>query len=190
MRWTKEQSEQLRALVLSGVTAAHAARVMGLSRAAVIGKADRMGVAFGTGLSPEASERHQAMNHLHRSIDKVTGLPKSRKTNRPPRQTGNTPPAKRTAPEQANPDLAADLPPPIGVVESYPEDSATNPKTCRYVFGDTSKPGWQWCGHPTEGGRPYCIGHQRRFYTVAKTRPHNPTPRRRHASKGRYGVFT
>lgn len=186
MNWTRELADQLKALVLAGNTAAHTARVLGMSRAAVIGKAARLGFAFGSGLSAEASERHQMMNSFHRSIDMATGTPKAKKT--PPKKPAKVP--KYAGPQLVDPDLAPGLPLPIGAIESYPEDSAICPKTCRYVYGDTSKPGWQWCGHPTVTDRPYCEGHHQRFHTEARPRAHSPGPRRRHASKGRFGVFT
>lgn len=184
--WTSSLVKRLTALVVEGNTASSAATVLGLPRAAVIGKARRLGMAFGHGLSPEASERWATQNHVHRSI----GEEAKPKTKKPPKPSRTSTEAKRAPQVAPNTDTIEGVPDPIGPIESYPEDSPLNPSTCRYVHGDVGKPGWRWCGHPTIESRPYCHGHAMRFYTKARPRAHSLTPRRRHASKGRFGVFT
>lgn len=38
------------------------------------------------------------------------------------------------------------------------------PEGCRYIFGDTRKPGWTYCGACQFPGRSYCEQHARMCY--------------------------
>jgi len=37
-------------------------------------------------------------------------------------------------------------------------------RTCKWPIGDPAEPGFHYCGHPPEVGRPYCDPHDVRSY--------------------------
>jgi hypothetical protein len=37
-------------------------------------------------------------------------------------------------------------------------------RTCKWPIGDPVEPGFHYCGHPPEAGRPYCDTHDVRSY--------------------------
>jgi len=189
--WTVERTRLLRDLIAEGQTAQYAAQVLKTGRSAVIGKATRLGLHFGQVATSEDLEerrrRHKEAvraGHQQRIITMTLQgkmFKNGQKNTLPKREKS----VNAKAPQIIDPDKIKGLPAPVGPIETYPADLAEHPRTCRYVFGDTQKPGWQWCGHAVAAGRPYCPGHAKVFYVDAP--PKQPGPLRRPtATIGRY----
>lgn len=43
-------------------------------------------------------------------------------------------------------------------------------RTCKWPIGDPTEPGFHYCGHPPEAGRPYCEAHDQRSYQAVRRR--------------------
>jgi GcrA cell cycle regulator len=43
-------------------------------------------------------------------------------------------------------------------------------RTCKWPIGDPAEPGFHYCGHPPELGRPYCDVHDKRSYQPMRKR--------------------
>ena len=43
-------------------------------------------------------------------------------------------------------------------------------RTCRWPMGDPTEPGFHYCGHPPQSGRPYCDAHERKSYQPSRSR--------------------
>ena len=41
-------------------------------------------------------------------------------------------------------------------------------RTCKWPIGDPAEPGFHYCGHPPESGRPYCDAHDQKSYQSAR----------------------
>lgn len=41
-------------------------------------------------------------------------------------------------------------------------------KTCKFPYGDPKEPGFSFCGHAPEEGRPYCEAHARLAYSASE----------------------
>jgi GcrA cell cycle regulator len=151
MEWTEQRIEVLRKLWGQGQTASQiAAALGGISRNAVIGKAHRLGL---TG-RPSPIKRDG------------TGAPSRRKT--AARRLANIAPKPviaKTAGAEAQgdtPEAAPASPPPR---QSYATARAHGgTKTCSWPVGDPKQPGFQFCGQPSEPGRPYCAKHCAQAY--------------------------
>jgi GcrA cell cycle regulator len=149
--WTDARVETLKALWLSGLSAAQvAAGLGGVTRNAVIGKLHRLGVAGRAGASLPGVQTARppvcrlAPTTFQRSARRL------RPRARPPGPSLSAP-----APiASEGPPLVADL-------------LSLGPHACRWPIGEPAAGGFGFCGRPAEGGGSYCAGHRARAYRGA-----------------------
>ena len=148
--WTEERIALLQKLWGQGYSASQIANQLqgGLTRNAVIGKIHRLG------RRPEGAARLRPARAVA------------------PAHPGRRPAAveaRRGAP-QPQPDWAvrpfrhADEP---GLATS----TTLEAHMCRWPIGDPEEAGFSFCGHASEGGRPYCQGHARLAYKSSTGSP-------------------
>lgn len=153
MEWTEQRIELLRKLWGQGQTASQIAIALGgVSRNAVIGKAHRLGL---TG-RPSPIKR-----------DAAGGSPRRRTAARRLANIAPNPVMARHAGNgagegAANAQAPAAPPPPRQSYATARTHGGT--KTCSWPVGDPKQPDFQFCGAPSEPGRPYCATHCAQAY--------------------------
>ena len=151
MTWTPARIEQLTTLwKANDLSAAEiAAKLGGISRSAVIGKAHRLGLAGG-GSQGRATTASQ---------DKLVPRARHARVTRPRRQT-RVAAALSKWPE---PDVAVPLDGQL--VTLFDLDSSK----CHWPIGVVGEPGFGFCGHSSLRGLSYCAHHTRLAHKVADT---------------------
>ncbi len=146
--WTPERVEQLKGCIRAGLTCSRIAAEIGVSRNAVIGKMNRLGLsrpkvarARGSELAGEepkrAAWRSRNVTRLFTQHRILVELP----------------PAPRDATLIAN-----------GRGCSLLE---LNPGNCRWPISEAGAADFRFCGGTQVAGLPYCVGHARLAYKVA-----------------------
>jgi GcrA cell cycle regulator len=147
--WTEARVERLKLLWADGMSASMIAADLGLglTRNAVIGKVNRLGLS--DTMSPE--QRAQ------------------RRSNTAPRARG-TRTRKASTGEASQPDAYE----PVDVSPPDPQFMCTlatlEADMCRAPVGDPSTDEFRFCGTPTLSTRAYCAFHQRMFYQAGSAR--------------------
>jgi GcrA cell cycle regulator len=148
--WTPERVEQLKILTDAGLSCAQVARRLGVSRNAVIGKLNRLGLSRGR---PPAGPRAAAAQ---------SAAPRLR---RPPimaqRQILRAVYAE--APPAAEDTVIA------GDGRCSLLDLAKG--KCRWPISDPGAADFAFCGNAAVHGLPYCPGHARMAYRIPTARP-------------------
>lgn len=146
--WTTERVEQLRQCVSAGMTCAEIAREIGVSRNAVIGKLNRLGLSRGRAPAAPRQERGDAARS--RRVNIVTQ-----------RQILRAVYAEAPSPGETQ-----------AVVASAARCSLfelTHGK-CRWPLSDPGADDFSFCGNGAVSGLPYCAGHARMAYRVPASR--------------------
>lgn len=159
MTWTQERIDQLTRLWKDGHSASKiAARLGCCTRNAVIGKINRLGLAY-KGKTPNQSlkgrarprkcvkrrnNRHVIEGKAYKSLSRPGALSQS--------LTYCPLPAEDT---------------PRGPLVMFADLEAHH---CRAPYGDPKQPGFGFCGCKPVPGLPYCEDHARRFYAASKPR--------------------
>jgi GcrA cell cycle regulator len=146
--WTAERIALLKDRIDAGLSCGQIAREIGVSRNAVIGKANRLGLSRSKGVSPRHRERTDA-----RSV------------------------ARSRVASQHRTLLALWAKPALAFAEA-PEDSANlcplfelQQWHCRWPIGDPTAENFGFCGNKQVDSLPYCAAHARMAYRRAPARP-------------------
>jgi hypothetical protein len=73
-------------------------------------------------------------------------------------------PAPRQLPLHTPPRLLIEQPPLTLANGKFVTTATLTSRTCKWPIGDPGEPGFHYCGHPPESGRPYCDAHDLRGY--------------------------
>jgi GcrA cell cycle regulator len=141
--WTDERIEQLKSFFTAGLSCSQIACEIGVSRNAVIGKLNRLGLARGRTPATRRAER--------------TGAPRMRY------------PAVIAQRQLLRAVYAEALPEPEQVsVVSMARCSLLElgRETCRWPISDPDAADFSFCGNAAVAGLPYCAGHVRMAYRV------------------------
>ena len=139
--WTKERSEKLRELWKTGLSCSKiAAKMGGITRNAVIGKAHRLGlesrpspVTFSDGSDRTMRRR---VTKAHKEINTVVA------------PLFDDAPTRRVTPVIIGSSTA----------------------TCQWPHGNVGEPGFGFCGSASDAGRPYCAKHVKLAYLPPRPR--------------------
>ena len=162
MVWTAEAIEVLKTLALQGRSARAIAEALGApSRAAVIGKANRVGIklngSISAGRTRTGDERpHRAHAPRPRLVSSERGRPASSGRGlapAPPREPRRT---QWIFAEAEVGEMAR-----VGFAE-------IREANCRWPLGDPMSEEFAYCGLPPAPGRSYCAGHCRMAYQPPK----------------------
>ncbi|QUS39530.1 hypothetical protein RPMA_12310 [Tardiphaga alba] len=168
-KWTPEQDEQLKKLVMSNrsfrdaVTVINTEHGTSFSRSAAIGRANRLGLCNPMPKSEQGLRKS-------RRVEKILEAKKKRQDARPLRE-----PKFKAEPVEAAPAFAGMLG--LSLHDLF-EMSGDRPNQCRAIEGDTADA--LYCGATTRAGRAWCDHHHGRFTT-------KPEPRLRAADASRRG---
>jgi GcrA cell cycle regulator len=149
--WTPERVEQLKVHVSAGLSCAQIAREIGVTRNAVIGKINRLGLS---GLKPPSAPKPK--------------VPKDRS----PRYLALRQIFRVVRPQG---DPAAEPPPlvdeaPFMTSEQRCSLLELSPVNCRWPINDPGAANFAFCGLATVPGLPYCTGHARLAYRRVASR--------------------
>ena len=141
--WTTERVEQLKSGVNAGLSCAQIANAIGMSRNAVIGKINRLGLSRGR--NPTAPRPREGVLIRRPKVLTQRLMLKA---------------------------LFASAPIAEDVVSSEP-CSLLNlaPRKCRWPINDVGTVGFTFCGNTTVDGMSYCAGHARIAYRGSSERP-------------------
>ena len=148
--WTPERVEQLKILTDAGLSCAQVARRLGVSRNAVIGKLNRLGLSRGR--PPAAARPATAQSAAPRL--RRPGIMAQRQILRA---------------------VYAEAPPPAqdvtiaGAERCSLLDLAKG--KCRWPISDPGAADFAFCGNAAVHGLPYCTGHARLAYRLPAARP-------------------
>jgi GcrA cell cycle regulator len=133
--WTPERIEQLRTCVDTGLTCSQIAATIGVTRNAVIGKINRLGLSAGrtAGTVRACPPRARRPRLLRLVFSQVPSIAEDI-------DTGTV--------ESAQPRSLLDL----------------AQGTCRWPVGDPNDADFAFCGNAALGGFSYCVGHARMAY--------------------------
>ena len=147
--WTRERVEQLKSLTDAGLSCAQIARRLGVSRNAVIGKLNRLGLSRG----------------------RVPAAPRAAAPPAGPRLRRPSIMAQR----QILRAVYAEAPPPPEAVTVVAAERCSlldlAKGKCRWPISDPGAADFAFCGNAAVSGLPYCTGHARLAYRLPATRP-------------------
>ena len=148
MTWTDTRIDTLRTLWQAGYSGSLIGIELGLTRGAVIGKVQRLGLPSRTTLVFRRPLRKQ-------QVFPANSPPKSKKTPRFRRhRTKCTTKLRRTG---SPPELSQAPEMPVTVI-------TLTPANCNWPEGDPKRPGFHFCGREKPHDRPYCPHHAARAY--------------------------
>jgi GcrA cell cycle regulator len=142
--WTSERVAQLRGCASAGLTCSQIAAEIGVSRNAVIGKMNRLGLSRPRNMA--AAERQRAAGQPR--SDNVTRLFSQH------RILMRLPPEPLQAPETIRNGNGCSL-------------LELTPGKCRWPINEPGAADFCFCAHPPVEGLPYCVGHARIAYKSA-----------------------
>jgi GcrA cell cycle regulator len=141
--WTSERVAQLRSCVSAGLTCSQIAGEIGVTRNAVIGKMNRLGISRPRSLAAPAPERQRGA--WRPKSDNVTRLFSQH------RILMRLPSAPPVAPETIRNGRGCSL-------------LELGTGSCRWPINEPGSADFCFCGHPQVEGLPYCVGHARIAY--------------------------
>ena len=145
--WTTERVEQLRHYVVTGLTCSQIAAEIGVTRNAVIGKINRLGLspARPPGGSPRGCAP-QKQNAPRRRLLRLIGA--------------------------EAPSIAVDAGTELAPIESAQPCSLLDIDhgKCHWPLGDPHDAGFAFCGNDAVTGFSYCVGHARMAYRLPARR--------------------
>jgi GcrA cell cycle regulator len=145
--WTTERVQQLQKCVTAGLTCSQIAAEIGVTRNAVIGKINRLGLSLG------------------RRRGGIPGMMRARRTRAPAQPSRMVRVLRAVAAEAPAQSLMA--------VEAPPVDNTRRCSLldlagggCRWPLGDPRTAEFGFCGNDAIAGFSYCAGHLRMAYRV------------------------
>lgn len=166
--WSAERVETLTEMWRDGRSGGEiAARLGGVTRNAVIGKAHRLGLAGHQAKDAREDRQRQASKAMHKFARSKKAKPMKAETVQ-----------QRLIFGDATPLPIDDVP--RGPLVMFADLEAHH---CRAPYGDPKQPGFGFCGCKKIPGSSYCEDHHRRFFTAPRPRqPYTPgVPRQIHA---------
>lgn len=144
--WTSERVEQLKSCFNAGLSCSQIAHEIGVSRNAVIGKMNRLG--------------------LSRPKDLIAGLPKRERAAKSLRAKAWRPRPWDGAAAEGTILIAESSEPSAEAIPGGPGCSLLELRhgTCRWPIGRPGDEHFTYCGHAAIEGLPYCPGHARLAY--------------------------
>jgi GcrA cell cycle regulator len=176
MEWTADRIALLKRLRGDGVSYAAIAAKLGISRGAVSGKVDRLGLAA-PAPAPRGPRPPRARLKMRRGIGPAGPAPRLGDGASGPAilrdallQSASRDKGSRDVPcskgQQANTPAAASARTPHACsLLDLTED------TCRWPVGDVGEPGFFFCGQPPLKGAPYCGPHCRKAFLPLDAQP-------------------
>lgn len=168
MTWTVERIDRATKMAIDGFSATEIAAEIGggLSRNAVIGKLNRMGVSLGAARkgNPGKRQRTRVARLVKLKTEKAAPKPKARPLH------------------YLDVTEATDLPSDVSAFACTLLQLTDT--SCRWPLGDPLAPDFRFCGAPQFGEHPYCARHCRMSYQPAG-RASTPEERQRRAQQGR-----
>jgi GcrA cell cycle regulator len=152
--WTAERVEQLKGCIGAGLTCSQIAAEIGVTRNAVIGKMNRLGLSRPRGMSARGAEPKRAGCRPKHGPGNVTRLFTQRR-------------------------IFIELPPePAAGADATPIHNGRgcsllelSPGKCRWPISEPGAADFCFCGNEQVAGLPYCVGHARLAYkSAARTR--------------------
>ncbi len=141
--WTAERVAQLKSCVGIGLTCSQIAAEIGVTRNAVIGKMNRLGISRPRSLAAPASERQRgAWRPKSDNVTKLFGQH---------RIVMRLPFAPLVAPETIRNGRGCSL-------------LELGAQSCRWPINEPGAADFCFCGNPQVEGLPYCVGHARIAY--------------------------
>ncbi len=172
MAWTEQQIQTLKKMWGNGYSASEIAKYLGegVTRNAVIGKANRLKLSAGAASRPVAVPPSKTVGVAVATIKKVSTKPRVGSLRTMPM----TPAGEKMAPMQVRPlsrVIETPVHRPIDIakrVEGIPVTKAGE-RHCRWPIGDPRSPDFRFCGCEVHEGLPYCAQHARVAYqTVSR----------------------
>lgn len=158
--WTNDMEHRLRTMVYEGQSAKDIAKALGVTKGAVVGKVNRLGLDL---RGHKVRAGHFRRDELRRQVcEQRAATPRPAKVKAPK-------PAKAAAP--APEPLPPEPPPPRDLI---PLDQLKG-EVCRFSYGDPRDEGFGFCGAP---GHPWCAEHRAVVFTAVKPRPVSAGPER------------
>ena len=139
--WTTERVALLKNRIDAGLSCAQIAREIGVSRNAIIGKANRLGLSRFKGSAGQRGQRGNAKNHRHRIL---RGL--------------------LTKPQLAFTEMPGDSANRCSLFELQQWH-------CRWPISDPGAEDFGFCGKQQVEGLPYCAAHARMAYRLGSGEP-------------------
>lgn len=151
-RWTEEREKALRTLWSHGAKLEAIGETLGVSRAAVIGKAHRMGLPARRGASAQRNVPEPRLQAPW-PVEKPTPRPR---------------PARRVDTRQPKDGLeSAGATTLLRHVAKYATRTPSSHKRCQFIEGEPTADDACKCGAKTLPGSPYCPAHHARCYMAA-----------------------
>lgn len=191
MEWTADRIALLKRLRDDGVSYAAIAAKLGITRGAVSGKVDRLGLAIREP-APRGPRQPRVRLKTRRRIDGPGSNPHPEVSNPHP-EVGAKRASKDAGPCDAAPGRATSGPSILrdALFRSAPQDEGfrdvrTDPSartsracslleltedTCRWPVGDPGEPGFFFCGQSPLKGAPYCGPHCRKAFRPVDAKP-------------------
>ena len=152
--WTAERVEQLKGCIGAGLTCSQIAAEIGVTRNAVIGKMNRLGLSRPRSMTARGAEPKRAPWRPKRGAGNVTRLFTQHR-------------------------IFIELPPePAAGADATPIHNGRgcsllelSPGKCRWPISEPGTADFCFCGNEQVAGLPYCVGHARLAYkSAARTR--------------------
>lgn len=172
--WPPERVDELKRLFAEGHPFSTIASSLAMTRSAVIGKCNRLGLTRSPPPKPKASFQ---IRNRSTSAKEGNAL---RKLRQPSARSRNNPAKNKTLQKLiAGPKFVRDFDPVNPNPAWLAYDAAIPPRrrkriqtltptSCRYIVGDPAQPGFFFCGARKVPTLPYCAEHARRCYAPAK----------------------
>jgi GcrA cell cycle regulator len=157
--WTPTLTAKLRRLFDQGLSFSHIASELAMSRNAIMGKCNRLGLRRLT--IPQTRARSAREAHLQTRLKK--------RPKQDPRR--NTQAQKIQAGPKINLEALPSTPPSDLEIPRRRRRNIWNlgPKHCRFIVGDPATPDHFYCGARRLPTLPYCADHARRCFHPAKS---------------------
>ena len=159
MSWTDQQIQTLRQKWGNGFSASDIAKILGVTRNAVIGKANRLKLSA----QQSSTSRVTDLPSKGSVLATITKATKQRATLRP------LPPVPTATPIAVKAIVRESRPIDVKRVEGISVTKAGE-RHCRWPIGDPRSPEFRFCGCSSYEGLPYCVDHARVAYQTVSRR--------------------
>lgn len=151
MAWTEDRVEKLAKLWEEGLSASQIAKELGgVTRNAVIGKVHRLGLSGRAKPAANKTTKPRRKPSAPRSGASFGRSSTARPTVKPAQTNGKS--AGVDVMERPVKDAVAPVSKKLCLME-------LTESTCRWPYGDPTRPGFSFCGHQTQEEKPYCEYH-------------------------------
>lgn len=157
--WTEERVDRLKRLWDSGLSAGKIAAELGsVTRNAVIGKVQRLGLLGRAKNPPRSTPRHIVQARARQKYDHGGGI-RERLKSKVRRNAMARPETAESFPSESTSEFDAAIP-----IEQRCTLLDLTAANCHWPVGDPGTPGFFFCGGAAAPGSPYCVHHSRVAY--------------------------